>query len=916
MFQRLFVSWLTLTLLIPQRALAVGWLDFTVSEQSFRTYLIILTSIIVIVGLALLLAVSRINHLRREVQARVESEGAMRNNQIRLLDSQRIAHVGSWEWEPGSQQMLWTDEVFRIFGLSVGRSQYAYTDFLDSVHLDDRVAVKDVMGATITHGSRIATQFRIIRPSGEVRHVDLQGQFKGTENCLTGTVQDITDRKWIELFFRGLTEEVAHHAGEKYFDAMVAFLARSFGCEYAFLGVLDASDREKINTLSVSANGLKAENFSYSLENSPCEEVIDNRICFFPNGVQKLFPLDPLLKEMNIESYAGIPLYDSAGRCAGLVVLLAVLPLQRVESICPLLQIAASRVASELQRQSLEQQLQLTASVFENTREGILISDSDGRVVTVNQGFTKIFGYLEIEAVGMNLKDLFSSGRHDEKFYEMLWWSVSRTGTWHGEIWNRRKNGEVFPCLQSIESVKNAEGDVIQYISVFTDITEQKRSEERIQYLAHYDVLTNLPNRILFNDRLKHAIERASRQDRRLGMLFIDLDRFKYVNDTLGHQAGDCLLKNVAERLINCVRQADTVARLGGDEFTVLLEEVDRPDMLAAIAEKILLSLSSAVQLNGHQVVVGCSIGLSVYPDDGACAEQLLKHADTAMYYAKENGRNTYAFYSPELSRTSYEHLRLENELRHAVEQQHLLLYYQPQLDVGSNTIMSVEALVRWQPPGGDLVPPDQFIPLAEETGLIIPLGDWVLNSACAQAKQWLNDGLKIKVAVNISGMQVMRNDFVNTVESALEKSGLPASLLELEVTESYIMDHMESVVDTLEKVRQLGITLTIDDFGTGYSSLTYLKQLPIDVLKIDRSFISGIPHDHDDEKIAAAIIAMAKNLNLKVVAEGVETHEQLMFLEQRGCELAQGYFIARPMPATALERFITGKRREIYAVT
>ena len=899
------------------RLIQRSWFELpTVFEQRIRNYLGVLVAFVAICVIAMFLALIWVKRLRKEVVSRQKAERALRNSESRLLDSQRIASIGSWQWYPEKDELYWTDEVFRILDIAKNANQMSHACYMNRVHDDDRANVQQAINRAIERGERIRLQHRTKLSNGEERHVELQGCFDHKKGRLDGTVQDITERKRIELFFRGLTEDVARNSGYKYFEAMTCFLSRSFGVEYAFIGMLDENEPQTVTTLSIYAKGRQQPNFSYSLRNTPCENVIQERVCIYPDHVQEMFPADELLVKMDIVGYAGIPIYDTAGRCKGLVVLMDDKPLRMVESIRSLMQITASRVSAELQRQSLVQQLQLTASVFENTCEGILIADAQKRIVAVNHGFCAATGFSEEETLGKLPEELFCPKHHDERFHDGLWWEVNRTGSWQGEVWNLRKEGDAIPCIQSIEQVVDDRDNVLQYISVFTDITEQKRSEERIQYLAHYDVLTDLPNRILFNDRLKHAIERASRQSSRLSVLFIDLDRFKYVNDTLGHQQGDLLLKKVAERLKECVRQADTVARLGGDEFTILLEDVERPDMLAGIADKILSTLSESIELDGHQAVVGCSIGLSVYPDDGGSAEQLLKHADTAMYYAKENGRNTYAFYSPELSRSSYEHFRLENELRTAIERQQFLLHYQPQLEVGSDGIFTVEALVRWQLKSGELVPPDSFIPLAEETGLIVPMGEWILNSACAQARQWNKKGLKIRVAVNISGIQIMRSGFVETVEKALEASGLPPHLLELEVTESYVMNHIEGVVETLTRVRELGVTLSIDDFGTGYSSLSYLKQLPVDVLKIDRSFISDIPMDSDDEKIASAIIAMAHNLSLKVVAEGVETQQQLQFLKQRGCDLAQGYFIARPMTADMLEDFMRDKSRKVYAVS
>ena len=900
------------------RAVQSSWFTLpTAVEERFLTFITIVLAVVAACVLMIIFSVVWIGRLRVEVSQRKKAEQALRQNETKLLDSQRIARIGSWQWCPDTHEAHWSDEVFRILGISKGESEFTFDNFLERVPRDDRTDVRIAIEQALDLGNRMCLEHRIMMDSGELRHVELQGRLQSEIGRLDGTIQDITERKRIELFFRGLSEDVAGLSGEKYFEAMVAFLCRSFGCSYAIIGKLLSDSTGEVRTLAVHANGKHLDNFNYLLENTPCENVIQNRACVYPQDVQQLFPNDQMLVEMGVESYAGVPLHDTAGQCVGVVVLLDDKPLKGIENVGSLLQITSTHVSAELQRQILVNQLQMTASVFENTREGILIANAERRVVKVNRGFTEITGFTESEVIGLKPDELFCTSHHDDRFIEQLWWQVNQAGSWQGEVWNRSQQGVVFPCLQSIEQVTDEEGVVQQYISVFTDITEQKRSEERIQYLAHYDVLTGLPNRILFNDRLKHAIERATRQESMLGVLFIDLDRFKYVNDTLGHDQGDNLLKLVATRLNACVRQADTVARLGGDEFTILLEDIERPDMLASIADKIQHSLNQPIDLSGHQAVVGCSIGLSVFPEDGCSSDLLLKHADTAMYSAKESGRNTYAFYSPELSQSSHEHFRLEQELRKAIEQQQLILHYQPLIDTDSDKVVTVEALVRWQRPDGELVSPGKFIPLAEETGLIVQMGEWILNSACAQARRWNKQGLDVKVAVNISGIQIMRRDFVDQVERMLTASGLSPALLELEVTESYVMNTSDGgVIEALTKLRELGVSISIDDFGTGYSSLSYLKQLPVDVLKIDRSFISDIPQDQDDEKIASAIIAMAKNLGLKVVAEGVETDQQMQFLQARGCDLAQGYYIARPMPPEEAEAFLARKRSQAYAIS
>ncbi|CCQ75056.1 bifunctional diguanylate cyclase/phosphodiesterase [Magnetospira sp. QH-2] len=546
--------------------------------------------------------------------------------------------------------------------------------------------------------------------------------------------------------------------------------------------------------------------------------------------------------------------------------------------------------------------LNQAARVFEHTREGILVTGADRRIQRVNKAFESITGYSEWEVIGKRPQDFISSGHHDNDFYEKMWREIEDTGNWTGEVWNRRCNGEVFPAWQNITAVTDTEGTTIQYIGIFSDITEKKDNENRIQRLAHYDVLTDLPNRLLYTDRLAHALDRARRTNGLLALLFIDLDRFKNVNDSLGHQMGDLMLQTLAARLSNCLRDSDTVARLGGDEFTVIIEDVDTPEEVGITANKILAALRRPVDLRGQEAVVGASIGISLYPRDGTTAEELVKHADTAMYQAKDKGRDRTVFYTPDLTQGTEDRFRLEGQLRNAVENGEMEVYYQPQVNMESGRLVGAEALVRWHHPTDGLVLPTRFIPLAEETGLIHSLGRWVLRTACFQGKEWADKGLPVRIAVNVSNRQIMQGDMVRTVTQALADSGLPASMLELEVTESFVMENPEMGVHTLNLLHDLGVWLAIDDFGTGYSSFSYLKRLPVERLKIDRSFIMDIPDDKEDEAISAAIIAMAHELGMGVTAEGVETVEQMDFLRPHGCEESQGFLVSRPVPAPEFE--------------
>ncbi len=555
------------------------------------------------------------------------------------------------------------------------------------------------------------------------------------------------------------------------------------------------------------------------------------------------------------------------------------------------------------ERKRAENKLRQAASVFASTEDGVVITDPSGTILEVNDAFTEITGYSREEAVGGNPR-VKKSDRHDAAFYAAFWKALRENGAWQGEIWNRRKNGEVYPEWLTVNAVRDETGRIVNYVAVFSDISGMKRSQAQLVHLAQHDPLTGLPNRLLFKDRLEHALSRAERSDSQLAVLFLDLDRFKHVNDTLGHAVGDQLLQEVSRRLDAAVRRKDTVARLGGDEFTILLEDLRRPEDAAVLAGKLLLALAEPCPIAGQELRVTSSIGISIHPRDGATAGELLAHADAAMYQAKGDGRDGYRFYTPELTAAALQRVRLESELRGAIERGELLVRYQPQLELGTRRLVGAEALVRWRHPHNGLIGPDHFIPVAEDTGLIIDIGGFVLREACLQAREWIGAGIGLEtVAVNVSPTQIRRSDFVATVRAVLDETGLPPGRLELEVTEELIMTLAESGIDTLRALGELGVRLAVDDFGMGYSSLARLARLPVHRLKIDRSFVAELPGDDDAAAVARATVALAGSLGLEVVAEGVETPAQAALLQQDGCRYAQGFLFGRPAGAGEFAR-------------
>jgi len=555
------------------------------------------------------------------------------------------------------------------------------------------------------------------------------------------------------------------------------------------------------------------------------------------------------------------------------------------------------------ERRHQEERQRQWAKAFESTRDGVIICDARGRIESVNQAFTDITGYALADAIGQT-PALLHSGRHDESFYRQLWGSIRKDGHWRGEIWNRRKNGEIYPEWLTISAVRDDAGAITNYVGVFTDITRVKRDEAELQRLANYDPLTELPNRRLLTTCLEQALARTRRHGGRTALLYIDLDGFKTVNDSLGHPAGDELLVQMARRLGARVRRGDTLGRVGGDEFLVIAESLHDADEVAVLAHDLIDVVARAVMLaGGQEVYVTASIGISLFPDDGTSdATAMMRDADAALYRAKEQGRNGFCFYTQDLNRQAVAKLEIEVALSHALKRGELLLHYQPKVCAATGHIVGAEALLRWRR-GGELVPPGRFIPIAEQSSLILDIGAWVIDEVCAQQARWREQGLCMpQVAVNVAARQFAAGNLDTVLKEAVQRHGVPADGLELEVTESMLMERPTEGVEMLRHLKDLGVTLSLDDFGTGYSSLAYLRQFPIDALKIDKSFVDHIENGPDGSAIVDAVIALAHRLGLAVVAEGVETAAQQAHLRQQRCDVLQGFGLARPMPAADFE--------------
>ncbi len=561
------------------------------------------------------------------------------------------------------------------------------------------------------------------------------------------------------------------------------------------------------------------------------------------------------------------------------------------------------------QRRRDDEHLRQAAAVFDATQEGVLVTDSEQRIVHVNPAFTHITGYSADEVLGQT-PSLLQSGRHDAAFYRVLWHALENRGAWSGEVWNRRKNGEVYPQWHCIRAIRDDKGVVSHYVAVFSDISALKRSQHELDYLAHHDPLCNLPNRLLFIERVENAFERALRENRQAALLLLDLDHFKLINESLGHHVGDELLKAVGERLAARLDKSITLARLGGDEFGLLYEPCGSAEQAAGVAQQVLDTLSEPFLHHDQELYVSASIGISLFPEGLESASQALRNADSALFKAKSSGRESCAFYDQALTDYARQRVELVAALRHALQHDQLRVHYQPLLCLESGGLLGAEALVRWQHPQRGLVPPGLFIPIAEESGLIGAIDAWVLEQACRQMVAWQQSGLAMRfIAVNVSSRLFSRGELDRQVAEVLQATGLAPQCLELEVTESAVMDNPDAALALLERLRGLGVRLAIDDFGTGYSSLARLKRLPVDKLKLDQSFVRGLPEDLDDAAITRAVIALGHSLELKVLAEGIEQPEQMAFLRQLGCDYGQGYHFGRPMPAAAFVEFAQSSR-------
>ncbi|HMW81684.1 MAG TPA: EAL domain-containing protein [Accumulibacter sp.] len=821
----------------------------------------------------------RLEEVRRLSRDLEQRSVELQVREASLNRAQEVAHVGSWVLDLASGRVELSAEACRIYGFGSGTARDLH-EFMQRIHPDDRRALEHASAAAL-RGEALDIEVRIVigdTTRWVAQRAEVEFDEAGRPLRSVGTTQDITARKMLESslreqkeFFRLISESIGEHIAVLDLEGRRLYNSPSyrqfFGDERQLTGSnsfadVHPEDRERVQAV-----------FRQTVENG-VGQAIEYRLLRHDGSVSHI-------------ASAGKVITNKEGRPARIVI-----------------------VSHDVtQRKQAEQWERIAATAFES-QQGMFITSADGVILRINQAFTDITGYSAEECLGRS-PSLLRSGRHDEAFYAAMRESLAQSGAWQGEIWNRRRNGEIYPEWLTISSVRDAEGNVTHYVCTLADITAHKKAQEEIQQLAFYDALTGLPNRRLLHERLRLALSASKRNRQQGALLFIDLDNFKTLNDTLGHDMGDRLLQEVARRLLACVRERDTVARLGGDEFVVMLENLgERIDDAAAqcrtIGEKILAVLNRSYDLVGYEYHNTPSIGVALFGGARVSTDDLMKRADLAMYEAKAGGRNTLRFFDPQMQAVVTARVALEKDLREALERQSFFLAYQPQVD-DRGRVIGAEALVRWQHAKRGMISPSEFIPLAEETGLILPLGLWVLETACAQAAVWaaLPGREQFTVSVNVSARQFRQPNFVDQVLAVLAASATSPCNLKLELTESLLLDNMQDAIGKMAALKKRGVGFSLDDFGTGYSSLSYLKRLPFDQLKIDQSFVRDLLTDANDKVIADTIIALAHSLGLAVIAEGVESDEQRDALAARGCNAYQGYLFSRPLQVADFNRFL-----------
>lgn len=779
-----------------------------------------------------------------------------------------------------------------------------------NIHPDDKVVVQKAFEKMLASNEAVQLEYRRRCKNGHWIWLYSVGEVveRDANNRpirVIGIHTDITERKQNDQVLRLLAES-GEIGDESIFQLIVKQLAYSQNSRYAFIACLSKTIDNQLDTLAIWAGDDYRDNFSYALEGTPCQKVLEAGMCFYPDNVQSLFSDNEILMEMEAVSYQGVVLKNNHNETIGLLAIIDDKPMNNGIHTISLLNSLAVRAAIELERVEADKQLALAARVFSDTHEAIMLTDIKGIIVDVNPAFTDITGYARSDVLGKN-PSILNSGKHGPEFYMNLWQKIHSEGFWQGEISNCRKNGEIYIELLTISSLKDENGNVLYYLGMFSDVTESKQQQDKLKFMAHYDELTQLPNRSLFADRFFQAVLHSKRNGTLLAICFLDLDNFKPVNDQYGHETGDLLLIEVAKRIRAELREEDTVSRQGGDEFALLFKDLMSIEECGPLLTRLHHSLAQPYLINGHQLTIGASSGVTVYPSDNSDIDTLLRHADQAMYKAKLAGKNRYQIFNAEHDLRAIQQQNKLQEIQQALLNDELCLYYQPKVNMKTGKVFGVEALIRWQHPEKGLIPPLDFLPLISGTDLEIQLGEWVINQALTQMSIWQEEGIELEVSVNVSSYHLQNMHFIEQLDRALARvPEINAKQFQLEILESTALGDIQTINQIIRHCRDsLGVTLALDDFGTGYSSLTHLRSLAITTIKIDQSFVRDMLDDPSDYAIINSVIGLADSFNRDVIAEGVETTEHGLMLLIMGCHKAQGYGIARPMPVSELSHWL-----------
>ncbi len=870
----------------------VGLADLWMQYRGWVVALGVLTGLLMCAGAGLSVQYRRMLHARQRARAIIHS----------AMDAvvQMNAQGFITGWNPKAEQLFgWTRAE------AMGRAMH---DTIIPAHYREahQTGLKRHLSAGTSKLLGTVVEVQAMHRDGRLFPVELVITAMAMDGAreFNAFIRDITNRK----LFEGTLHFLADHSGangrEGFFPALAAYLASALDADCVCVDRL-SDDGLMAHNVAVFHDGKLQDNVRHALAQTPCGEVVQNGMAVFHKGVCQRFPGDTALQDLQAQGYIGVTLWGAGDKPIGLIAVISRKPMPNTSQAEAVLKMVAVRAAGELEREQAQARLHLAGSVFTHAREGILITDAQGLIVDVNDTFSAITGYSRAEALGRNPRFL-QSGRQGAAFYAAMWAALADKGFWAGEIWNRRKNGEVYAELENISAVRDASGAIQNYVGLFTDITHIKEHQRQLEHIAHFDVLTGLPNRVLLADRLQQAMAHCERQGHTLVLAYFDLDGFKAVNDAHGHSTGDELLIAVARNVKSILRDGDTLARIGGDEFVALLVDLEPVPAFQPIVARLLEAAAMPVQVAGTELQVSASVGVTIYPQDGANADQLMRHADQAMYLAKQAGKNRYHLFdvardaAVQTQRESLEHIR------QGLDREEFVLFYQPKVNMKTGRVIGAEALIRWQHPQRGLLSPAAFLPIIEGHALSVDVGEWVIATALAQMTAWHAAGLDLPVSVNIGARQLQQASFVERLGALLAAHPhVPPHCLELEILETSALEDMRHVSDIMRACQALGVRFALDDFGTGYSSLTYLKHLPAELIKIDQSFVRDMMTDADDLAIVKGVIGLAAAFQREVIAEGVETAEHGAQLLALGAELAQGYGIARPMPAHAVREWV-----------